>query len=237
MGLVARSILSLFGANRDRPAEAPLRAELLSLERLGEEARALAARFTIDAQPRRTNRGAVQRLKRVSRSLSESYRTFLAAAHRGAFLTPAAEWLLDNFPLVATAIRDVRQSLPGGYYRELPKLAVRGRVGQARVYAMALELLSHSDNRLDREQIVRFLNCYQSVAPLTIGELWAWPSMLKLALVENLELLTTEALQSHLLRIQADDFLARHQNAGAAARAPPRAAAPTGALVRPHQPA
>ena len=106
--------------------------------------------------------------------------------HRGEFVTPAGEWLLDNFHLVASEIRDVRQNLPRGYYRELPKLASRELAGNARVYALAVELIRHSDSRLDRAQLVRFLDAFQTVAPLTIGELWAWPSMLKLALVENL---------------------------------------------------
>ena len=73
--------------------------------------------------------------------------------HRGEFVTPAAEWLLDNFHLVASEIRDVRQNLPRGYYRELPKLATRELAGDARVYAMAVELIRHSDSRLDRQQL------------------------------------------------------------------------------------
>ena len=112
--------------------------------------------------------------------------------HRGEFVTAAAEWLLDNYHLVASEIRDVRQNLPRGYYRELPKLAAREQAGNARVYALAVELIRHSDSRLDRAQLVRWLDAFQTVAPLTIGELWAWPSMLKLALVENLRRLADE---------------------------------------------
>jgi cyclic beta-1,2-glucan synthetase len=108
-------------------------------------------------------------------------------------VTAAAEWLLDNYHLVASEIRDVRQNLPRDYYRELPKLATRSSKGDARVYVLAVELVRHSDSRLDRQQLVRFLSSYQAVAPLTIGELWAWPSMLKLALIENLRRLAEEA--------------------------------------------
>ena len=67
--------------------------------------------------------------------------------------------------------------------------------GMARIYAMALELIRHTDGRLDRAQLVRFMSAYQTVAPLTIGELWAWPSMLKLALIENLRRLAEETLE------------------------------------------
>ena len=134
--------------------------------------------------------------------------------HKGEFVTPAAEWLLDNYHLVASEIRDVRQNLPRGYYRELPKLATRELAGDARVYAMAVELIRHSDSRLDRQQLVRFMNSFQTVAPLTIGELWAWPSMLKLALFENLRRLAEEATESREARRAADAYVAQIDAAG-----------------------
>ena len=195
--------------------EKPLRDELLSIERLEERAKALAARFTLDpnAAPRRA-RNVFPRFDDNARVLREAYLTMADDVHRGEFVTPAAEWLLDNFHLVASEIRDVRQNLPRGYYRELPKLASRELAGDARVYAMAVELIRHSDSRLDRQQLVRFMNSYQTVAPLTIGELWAWPSMLKLALIENLRRLAEETLEAREARRAADAYVARIDAAG-----------------------
>jgi cyclic beta-1,2-glucan synthetase len=149
-----------------------------------------------------------------ARVLRAAYLSMAEDVHRGEFVTPAGEWLLDNYHLVASEIRDVRQNLPRGYYRELPKLAARGGAGAARVYAMAIELIRHSDSRLDRQQLLRFLNSYQTVAPLTIGELWAWPSMLKLGLFENLRRLAQEALEARDARRAADDYVARIDAAG-----------------------
>ncbi len=131
-------------------------------------------------------------------------------------MTAAAEWLLDNFHLVASEIRDVRRNLPRGYYRALPKLASRELAGTARVYALAVELIRHSDSRLDRAQLVRYLDVFQTVAPLTIGELWAWPSMLKLALVENLRRLAEETMAARAARRAADAYVARIDAAGKA---------------------
>ena len=79
---------------------------------------------------------------------------------------------------------------------------------------MAVELIRHSDSRLDRQQLVRFMNSYQTVAPLTIGELWAWPSMLKLALIENLRRLAEETLEAREARRAADAYVARIDAAG-----------------------
>jgi len=104
--------------------ERPFRDELHSAERLDERARSLAARFTVDPA-RHAARSVLPRFGDNVRSLREAYRVLASAVHRGEFVTPAADWLLDNYHLVASEVRDVRQNLPRDYYRELPKLAAR----------------------------------------------------------------------------------------------------------------
>ncbi|HET8646642.1 MAG TPA: carbohydrate-binding protein, partial [Vicinamibacteria bacterium] len=212
------SFFQWLGRSEPQPGpDKPFRDELLSVELLEERAKKLAARFTLDPSPRRAP-DPLPRLDDNARALGEAYRVMADDVHKGAFVTPAAEWLLDNFHLVASEIRDVRQNLPRGYYRELPKLALREQAGTARIYAMAVEIIRHTDSRLDRPKLVRFLNAYQTVAPLTIGELWAWPSMLKLALIENLRRLADKTLEGRAARLAADAYVAR---LGDAAGAPP----------------
>ncbi|HEV7500388.1 MAG TPA: carbohydrate-binding protein, partial [Vicinamibacteria bacterium] len=197
-----------------RAAEKPFRDELLSIERLEERAKALGARFTLDPNPRRRARDGFPRLDDNARALQEAYRIMADDVHQGAFVTAATDWILDNFHVVASEIRDVRQNLPRGYYRELPKLALREQAGTARVYAMAVEIIRHSDSRLDRAKLGRFMNSFQTVAPLTIGELWAWPSMLKLALIENLRRLADKILESRAARRAGDAYVAQIDSAG-----------------------
>ena len=189
--------------------EKPFRDELLSIERLEERALALAASFTIDPNPRRRARNIFPRFDDNARVLRQAYRTLADDVRTGQFVTAAAEWLLDNFHLVTSEIRDIRQHLPGAYYRQLPTLASREQAGHTRIYAMAVELVRHSDSRIDRQQLAVFVNSYQRVAPLTIGELWAWPSMLKLALIENLRRLAAETLASRRARLAADAYVTR----------------------------
>ncbi len=194
-------------------AERPFRDELLSTERLEERAASLAAHFTVDPRRRRA-RTILPRFHDNARVLRHAYRTLADDVRHGEFITPAMEWLLDNYHLVTAEVRDIRLHLPGPFYRELPTLAPRDHAGEARVYAMAVELLRHSDSRLDIQPLAAFLNSFQRIAPLTIGELWAWPIMLKLALIENLRRLADEILQSRTARQEADRFVAR-MHAGA----------------------
>ena len=169
----------------------------------------LGARFTVDTTPRQRARSIFPRFNDNARTLRAAYRVLADDVHHGRFITAAAEWLLDNFHLVTSDIVDIRQNLPRTYYRELPPLAVRQHAGDARIYAIAVELIRHSDSRLDVQQLTLFLNSFQRVAPLTIGELWAWPSMLKLALIENLRRLADEILDAREAVHAADALLAR----------------------------
>src|SRR6266542_5708699 len=152
--------------SRPAPAEKPLRDELLSIERLEERALALAASFTIDPNPRRRARDIFPRFDDNARVLRDAYRTLADDVRTGQFVASAAEWLLDNFHLVTAEVTDIRRNLPRTYYRELPTLAAREQAGYARIYAIAVELVRHSDSRLERQQLTQFLNSYQRIAPL-----------------------------------------------------------------------
>ncbi len=199
----------------------PLHGELLGVEHLEERARALAAEFTLARNSRRSPAHVPRSLLVDARALRNAYNTLAGDVRNGEVTTPAAEWLLDNFHLVEGEIREIRRHLPTRYYRELPKLATRELAGVARVYAMAVELLRFSDARLDPQRFDRFMNAYQTVAPLSIGELWAWPSMLKLALIEHLRRLSEELLESRSWRLVADRFFAGFESAQASGRTPP----------------
>ncbi|MBZ5586975.1 MAG: carbohydrate-binding protein [Acidobacteriia bacterium] len=209
----------MFGRHRPERAT-PLRGELLSPEGLEERAKTLAAVFTLGPASRPGGYGVLPRLEGNIRALSAAYRSLADDVHQGVAVPPAAEWLLDNFHLIESEARAVLHDLPVRYYRKLPKLAEREFSGKARIHAMALELIRHGDGRLDAERLRRFVLAFQTVAPLTIGELWAWPSMLKLALLENLRLLTDGILAGRAARLEADGVLARLESGEAAASLP-----------------
>ena len=106
-------------------------------------------------------------------------------------ITPAAEWLLDNFYLIEEQIQMARRHLPRGYSRELPRLLNSPSAGLPRVYDIVLELISHVDAQIDAGPLRAFIAAYQTVGSLKLGELWAIPIMLRLGLIENLQRVTT----------------------------------------------
>jgi cyclic beta-1,2-glucan synthetase len=201
--------ISRFGAfwpAGSRTPELPVRSELFSVERLEQHAESLAAAQRIAPKLKR-GRPLVERLRDNSRVLTEAYRAIVKATHARESITPAAEWLLDNFHVVDEQVREIRENLPPGFYRKLPKLADGPLQGYPRVYGIAWALVAHTDSAFDIQKLTRFLEAYQRVQPLTIGELWALAITLRITLVENLRRLA-EAIVARISTSQLADKLA-----------------------------
>ena len=94
--------------------------------------------------------------------------------------------------------------MPKGYSRELPRLLNGPSAGLPRVYDIALETISHGDGRVDPESLSSFVAAYQTVTVLKLGELWAIPIMLRLALIENLRRVAARIAADRIDRNRAD---------------------------------
>lgn len=186
---------------RLRGEDKPLRAEPYSEDRLAQHAHELAG-LLVCSESTRSDRRLLERFAENAAFLRNSI-TVIAAAERDGFANRRdAEWLLDNFYIVEEQLREIFNDLPHQYYDELPKIDS----GEPRVYAVALELVSHTDSVLEEESIVRFLNEFQTVAPLSMGELWAVPIMLRLVLMENLRRIAAQILSAHASELKAEQL-------------------------------
>src|SRR6202045_2647065 len=185
--------------------EEPIRAELFSLERLEQHAESLAAAQAITNEPSR-GRPLIPRVIDNGRVLLDTYRSIAREIHKEHAITPAAEWLVDNFHIVDEQLREIRDDLPRGYYHKLPKLASGHLKGFPRVFGVAWAFVAHTDSRFDPDVLRRFITAYQSVQPLTIGELWAVAITLRMVLVENLRRIAERMVQSREARQEADSL-------------------------------
>jgi cyclic beta-1,2-glucan glucanotransferase len=173
------------GAAGARQPEDPMRAELFSVSQLERHARTIAGWHELASAPPHDD-WLLARLGDNEVALRDAYRLVTDAVQRGRQITPAAEWFIDNYHLIEEQIRTARRHLPRAYNRELPRLANAPVPGTPRVYHLALELISHAHGRVDLEGLRAFVASYQEIQPLRLGELWAIPIMLRLALLENL---------------------------------------------------
>jgi len=194
-------------------SQEPIREELFSVERIEEHARSLAVAQRVTSKPIRGHPLA-GRLADNGAALLDAYRSTAKAIDEGRAITPAAEWLIDNYHLVERHIRELRSDLPPGYYQQLPKLAAGPFTGYPRVFGIAWAFVAHTDSHFDPEMLVRYVRAYQEVQPLTIGELWAVPITLRIVLIENLRRIAQQGVHNRAARQQADGLADRLLGAG-----------------------
>lgn len=169
----------------DGAVQEPIRSEIFGSERFAQHGRSLAD----------THRAAKARLGQVTfyprllgniRTLRTAHDYMAEQADSGHDLSPAAEWLVDNFALIEGQLHEIREGLPLSYYRELPVLQDEPLVGLPRIYGVAWALVAHTDGAFDETLVTHFLQAYQERRELSQGELWALPTTLRAVLVENL---------------------------------------------------
>ena len=164
--------------------ESPLRAELFSCAQMKQHGKILAESHKLTKK--RASQLLLTRLTQNAIVLFETHTLLTTAVKAKRLITPAGEWLLDNFYMMEEQIYTAKRHLPKSYHHQLPFLTNGPSAGFPRVYDIALEIIAHGDGRLDPEILSSFMVAYQKVTALNLGELWAIPIMLRLALIENL---------------------------------------------------
>jgi cyclic beta-1,2-glucan synthetase len=183
-------------------AEPPLRSELFSASQMEQHGKTLAGSHALS--PGHNREHLLTCLAENEGVLLEVRDLLTEAVKANRRITPAGEWLLDNFYLIEEQIRTAKRHLPKGYSRGLPRLQKGPSAGFPRVYDIALEIVSHGDGRVDPENLTSFVTAYQMVTVLQLGELWAIPIMLRLALIENLRRVATRIAVDRIDRNRAD---------------------------------
>ena len=214
LGLTAEPTIAtrrLFGFSRKASpwdSKLPIREELFSVERLEAHAKSLAVAQSVASRPSR-GLSLAARLADNSTVLLSAYGEIVKAIDDGRQITPAGEWLIDNFHLVETQIRQISTDLPPSYYLQLPKLVTGPFAGYPRVFGMAWAFVAHTDSSFDSEILVSYVKAYQQVQPLTIGELWAVSITLQIVLIENLRRLAHQITSNRDARHEADGLADR----------------------------
>jgi cyclic beta-1,2-glucan synthetase len=183
----------------------PIRAEVFGEDRLREHAASLARHHSL-TQRGASHRLVLGRLKTNGLLLRDAHDTLLAADAAGGVITPAAEWLVDNFHVAEQHIQQAVEDLPSAYYRQLPKLAEGHLKSYPRVMAIAWAYIAHTDSHFSDRTLVDFVNAYQAVKPLSIGELWAIAIHIRILLIENAARVARRTVESRDARAIADDL-------------------------------
>ena len=188
-------------ATHSGDSEPLIRAELFGAQRFEEHGRSLAQAQSI--QSTSTWGESLSFFPRVHENIAalrRAYDYIATISESGQYVTPAAEWLLDNFHLVEAQLQQISEGVPRRYYADLPKLADKPLAGLPRVYGIAWAYVAHTDSVLDPHLFTAFLSAYQDVSELSLGELWALPTTLRVVLLENLRRVADQIAESKASR-------------------------------------
>ena len=167
------------------PVAPPIRSEIFGLQRFAQHGRSLGETHRAAlARPHAAT--FFPRLRSNIRTLREAHRYIGVQASTGYDISPAAEWLLDNFHLIEAQLKEIHEGLPRSYFRKLPLLQDEPLAGLPRIYGVAWAFVAHTDGAFDEALLVQFLSAYQEARELNLAEMWALPTTLRVVLIENL---------------------------------------------------
>ena len=167
------------------PVQPPIRSEIFGLQRFAQHGRSLGETHRAE-RPSMRAASFFPRLRDNIHALDEAHRYIGVQAATGYDVSPAAEWLLDNFHLIEAQLEEIHAGLPRSYFRSLPVLQDEPLAGLPRVYGIAWAFVAHTDGAFDEALLVQFLSAYQETRELNLAEMWALPTTLRVVLVENL---------------------------------------------------
>ncbi len=182
---LANPALALPDLATGRALDPPIRSVLFGEERFESHGRSLALAHDADVRGSR-GAGFFPRLQDNLATLHRALAALQASAAQGRHLSPAAHWLLDNASLLDEQLGAIRHALPRSFYRQLPVLRGEPLAGLPRVYGVAWAWVAHADSGFDVHLLQSYLRAYQSTRPLTLSELWALHTTLRVVLLENL---------------------------------------------------
>jgi cyclic beta-1,2-glucan synthetase len=182
--LAPPALCNMLGASSGE-LEAPIRSELFGMQRFAQHGASLGLTH-LETSSRKPKKSFFPRLHNNIEHLRSAFEYISVQANAGYDISPAAEWLLENFHLIEVQFKEISEGLPLSYFRKLPTLIHPPLSGLPRVYAIAWAFVAHTDGAFDEELLIHFLHAYQERCELNLSELWALPTTLRVVLMENL---------------------------------------------------
>lgn len=164
----------------------------------------LAAELPIEMHARSRESEFRRQVFQGARDIHAAYQLAIDSLRKGEAISPIAEWLVDNYYVIEEQISDVEDLLPIGFLRKLPRIAT----GFPRIGELTRQLLAYSGSELDEPTIFRFIEAFQSASPLSIGESWAFPILLRVSLIENLRMVAIQITNAQQCQRDAQQRLA-----------------------------
>ncbi len=139
-----------------------------------------------------------KRLNESAKLILHAFHTSDFAAQNDETIAPSAQWLIDNYYAIDKTIQQLRRNLPKSFIKQLP--LSRQKAGMPRIFILTWLYIAHTDSSFSQETLTAMINGFQEVCALTIGELWALPSVMQMLLIENVRRLSVRIEKARRMR-------------------------------------
>jgi cyclic beta-1,2-glucan synthetase len=118
----------------------------------------------------------------------------------------AGEWLLDNYYLIEKSVKTIEKNLTLNKYVRLPAIA---EDGFARVYAIANEIISNTDGKINENNLIDYLEAYQNQKKLYMQEIWDIGLFLQICIIEKIRNISEKIFITQMQRYKAQNMVNR----------------------------
>ena len=118
----------------------------------------------------------------------------------------AGEWLLDNYYLIEKSVKTIEKNLTLNKYMRLPAIA---EDGFARVYAIANEIISNTDGKINENNLIDYLEAYQNQKKLYMQEIWDIGLFLQICIIEKIRNISEKIFITQMQRYKAQNMVNR----------------------------
>ncbi|WP_406603992.1 GH36-type glycosyl hydrolase domain-containing protein [Bartonella gliris] len=139
-----------------------------------------------------------KRLIENAKLILHAFRSSDVASRNNETIAPSAQWLIDNHYTIDKTIQQLRCNFPQSFIKQLPLYKKKAEI--PRIFALAWLYIAHTDSRFSQETLTSIVNGFQEICNLTIGELWALPSVVRMLLIENVRRLSLRIEKTQHMR-------------------------------------
>ena len=142
-------------------------------------------------------------------SIKEVYNLLNEHIKLGITIHPAGEWVLDNFYIIEEAVRQIQKEMPLKKYTNFVGIQNGKYAGFARIYVLATEIVAYTDNKINRENLEKYLKAYQTKKTLTMEEIWDIGTFLQIAIIQNISEICEKIYSSQIQKYKVKSIIER----------------------------
>ena len=127
----------------------------------------------------------------------------------GIDIHPAGEWILDNFYVIEEVVKQIQKELTIKKYTNFIGIQNGKYAGYARIYVLSAEIVAYTDNKINGENLQKYVEAYQTKKTLNMEEIWNIGTFLQIAIIQNIAEICEKIYSSQIQKYKVKNIIER----------------------------